>query len=248
MMARNFVAANPDFIDLGTGVRGTDLLGILAMCWINRASSGAEHKALARWGTGVTEQYLLGVSAGNFAEWIALDTSFTGHTCLGTTTITTGTWFHIAGLYYGNFMSVYVNGSQELRINPAVMMNNGVAGTHTFIGKAADGNPFNGQICEAALILTNPGIGTEAGYGRVIKAAAQGAGIAELDGMYDTELIGYWPLLGDSPEPDYGSGSGVSRVPNPGTLTGTTVKPHPGIASIISFGRSRENASGSGIA
>jgi Concanavalin A-like lectin/glucanases superfamily len=136
-------------------------------------------------------------------------------------TVTVDTWYALAGLYDGSFWDLYLNGVRHAHTSSATgavtPCSNGFC---IGVGSAGSGSPavrwLNGRVAEAAVWNTN--IPPSA-----IGAMAAGAAppTAHPDG-----LAGYWPLLGDSPAPDY-SGSQIA-----GTLTGTTVANHPGVQSL----------------
>ena len=211
------------------------MFGIMAGAWINLDDTAAEHKIVARWGTGLTEQYLLTCNTGGpgyTPVWNILDSGGTGHSVRGTTVLGTGVWYHIAGMYDGATMFIWNNGVLEASATINVALNAAGAGTHTFIGKAADGNPFAGSIADVTLTLINTGITPSLSYQRVVAAiGANRASPSDCEGMYDTLHIGYWPLLGDSPEPSYANNATFQ----PGTLTGTTVVNHPPSRTLTTF-------------
>lgn len=239
-MARHFNGSS-DFLDAGTNVRGTDLLGILVMCWVN-PDAVTNGKVVARWGTGVTEQWLLSLNADNTAAFLTLDGGLTGHQVNTTSACPTGSWTHIAGMWDGTNITAYFNGALQGTVAVG-SLNLNVAGTHVFMGKAGDGGPFyGGGLAEVSIILVNTGVTATRNYQAVIKSHAQTAAVREMDGMYDTEMIDNWPLLGDATEPGYGGGHDNA------TVTGTTVIRHPPVSTILSHGRARAQTTGSGVA
>ena len=232
-MARHFTAASGDYIDLGTGVRGGDLFGILVMAWVKPGDITAERKVVARWGTGATEQYLLttapvGAGGAFVPVWNILDSGLTGHGQVGVTALASGTWYHIAGMYDGAINYVLVNGAVDSQTTLNVSLNHTTT-THTYIGKADDGNPYDGAIAEVSLSVVNTAISPAGRYLNVVAACAAGASPSDCEGLVETEHIDYYPLHGDSPEQTYAIGGDA------GTVHGTTVVNHPGIRSLTSW-------------
>lgn len=226
-MARHFTAASSDYVDLGTSVRGNDLFGIMAAAWVNLDDHTSEHKVVGRWGAGISDQYLLTVGSDGKVTFAILDSGFSGHSATGTTVLTSGTWYHIAG-YWDNFTpigKVLVNGVVEATFNPAVSLNQGVGSSHTYIGRDASGNYMNGVVAEVIIQLVNTHLSSVASYDQAILSMAQGAvGWDAVACIAGSELIRYVPLFGDSPEPDWaGHAAG-------GTVTGTTVVNHAPVA------------------
>lgn len=128
---------------------------------------------------------------------------------------TAGTWYSVVGLHDGSIWKLY--------IDAAFQASGGTTGAaaangqnHSIGARIDSGTPssfFNGKIAEVAVWNTNIPVAA-------IAALAAGAPpwIAAPDG-----LKGYWPLLGDSSEPDY------SGTRSSGTVTAATVVAHPGI-------------------
>lgn len=130
------------------------------------------------------------------------------------TTPTIDVWYSVTGKYDGTKWTLFVDGAAG---TPTTSIG-AVSGTaDVSIGcMIASGTPIrflNGAVADVAIWNTDI-------PDRAIAAIAKGASpsAAHPDG-----LVGYWPLLGDSPAPDY------SGNRNSGTLTGTTVVNHPGV-------------------
>jgi hypothetical protein len=82
---------------------------------------------------------------------------------------------------------------------------------------------MNGSIAEVTVWLDVDNVAA------IVAALAVGASPSDLEGLSGHDHIGYWPLLGESSEPDY--------TPNDhaGTVHGTTVVDHPPVRSITAF-------------
>lgn len=131
------------------------------------------------------------------------------------------TWYCVVFLWDGTNGILDINGTQVASgFDPAggAFGNTGAGlylGAEDIVGSPA--RFLNGKLAEVG--IWNVGVSPS-----VRKALAAGAPppLAHPDG-----LKAYWPLLGDSPEPDY------SGNRNSGTLTGTTVANHPGVRTIF---------------
>lgn len=229
-MARHFNGTASDFIDLGTANSGAGF-DMIVQCWVNIDDTAAEYKAMARWGTGTTEQWLLTVVTGT-PKFTVLANTLSGFTASSSVTIAAGGWHHIAGLFTGTSPSnktayVFVDGTQTGSVAVNNLLNPAGAATHVFIGKAADGNNMKGSIAESSQIIVNLTINTLADYQQIIAAGAAGLTLPEVEGMFNTGVVFYYPLQGDSPEVDLSGGH------NNGTVNGTTITSHPGIQAVL---------------
>lgn len=239
-MARHFNGTT-DYLDAGTGVRGADLLGVLAECWVNLDDVATQHSPMSRWNNAdANSQWLLAIAAGGAVVWNIMDSSLNGHGLTGGS-VTAGAWHHVAGMYDGATMYVFVDGVETSQTINVTLLHP-ASPEHVYIGRQTDNAFFKGHIAECTLSLVNTGVNPAANYVRLIVAGSQTAATPECDGMYDTEQIDYWPLLGDSPEPTYGLGFDNA------TVVGTTVTPHAPVSTILSLGRARAQATGSAVA
>jgi len=123
---------------------------------------------------------------------------------VSTTVPVVGTWYFVAGTYDGTTHRLFINAVQE---NSQVMTptsNNLDAGV--WVGRySGAGALWNGDIAHASI------------YKNVSLTSSQLKQIMYFPGSITNGLVGYWPLLGGSPEPDY------SGNKNNGTVTGATV-------------------------
>lgn len=228
-MARHFNGTS-DKINLGTGVRGADLIGLLPACWINLDSIGVEHSPMARWNNSTSEQWLLTISAAGKVVMNILDSTLNGHAATGATTLTAGVWTHVAGMYDGSTLTCYVNGALDGTTAVGRSLNHSTSVPVT-IGQQSQGAAwFAGSIAECNFMLVNTAVNSAAQMQKLITALASTASPSDCEGMFDTEHIIYMPLLGDSPEPNY-----TVATNTPGVVTGTTVVPHPGVRTLTAF-------------
>lgn len=120
-----------------------DITGQITIdAWINPGATGGRvvDKITARGADG----YLLDTSGGRVR--LIID----GQRLSGATAIPTGTWSHIAGVYDGQQMRVYLNGVLDGTFNTAVAIPTNALTLR--IGAASDGSSlFNGQIDEVEL-------------------------------------------------------------------------------------------------
>jgi hypothetical protein len=222
-MARSLNGSS-DFIQMGGVVRGNDLLGVMVACWVKPATLGVPMKVMARWDTGVSEQWLLAINPDGTVIVATLDASSSGHATSSTAAIAAGVWSHIGLICANNTtLQAYVNGAASgPSIDPGVLNQSAVETQPVFIGKSAAGDFYDGEIAEAMISLVNTNLAPIPTYEKVMAQLAAGVGVYEATSVTQTsELIRYYALLGDSPEPDY-SGHAVTS-----TLTGTTVASGP---------------------
>jgi hypothetical protein len=219
-----------DFIQMGGTVRGNDLLGVMACAWVNVTALGGTRKVMGRWDTGVTEQWVIQIDPGGTVTVGTLDTANAGHTATTVATVTPGVWTHVGILAINNnTLRAYINGAQNgTTTNPLVLKIASVETQPCFIGKsAAAGSFFNGAIAECVMTVANIALGTVALYELCIAMMAAGAGAYQGTAPIQlSELIRYYPLLGDTTEADYAG----HRVTS--TITGTTVVNHPPVRSL----------------
>lgn len=226
-MARHFVAASSDYIDCGTGVRGSDVHSITVAAWINLDSHTAERKIVARWNATADRSWLLHVNSNGTVSFDILSEGGTGYGATSTTVLSNGVWYHVAGTTNGSNVVVYVNGSAEQTVGIGSQMK--ASTVAMLIGKDGAGQPFDGSIAEVTVYL--------GAWPSIIRPLSEGASPVDLEGMVTQDHIGYWPLLGTDPEhdvtaTDHGLGPGS---PNNGTLHGTTATTHPGVRSLSAF-------------
>lgn len=218
-MARHFVAASTDYIDCGSGVRGSDVVSLTVAAWIKLDSHTAERKVMARWNNTAAESWLLTVGSDGKVSFVILATDNNAYSTTSATALSDGVWYHIGGTYDTATLKVFVNGAVDGSNTINKTMKTGTL--PLLIGKGGDGNPFDGSIAEATVWFNS--------YPAIVTALAQGASPSDCEGMASTDHIGYWPLLGLSPEAD------VAANNHPGTLHGTTVVDHPGVRSVTAF-------------
>jgi len=218
-MARAFNGTT-DYIELGTGIRGTDVFKITVGAWIYLNTNNAEHTVIGRWDNTLNESWLLAITNTGHTLFVILATDSNAYGATGATVLSTGTWYHVGGTYDGATVVTYVNGSVDASNTINKQMNNGLVTCR--IGQHANSAYMDGRIAEVTIWLDTDN------QALVFGALAEGASVSQLDGMILHAKIGYWPLLGDDPETDLSVG-------NPGTLHGTTYVDHPPVLSEMAF-------------
>jgi hypothetical protein len=118
--------------------------------WIFRDATGVQHSIVEKYGAS-SGGYALRVSSANKLQFITLDNSQTGDVVTGATSLLAGVWYHVAGLWDGSTLQVYVNGILDGAANS--MRNPKAGGTPVRLGARGDdvGTPFAGLIDEVAI-------------------------------------------------------------------------------------------------
>jgi len=220
-MARDFESSNNDFLDAGNPT-ALDLTGdeVTVSAWIRIESTATEGKIIAKWSDAAGAfQYLLSTDGGDMCQFAV----FPGVTriALGTTTLVTGTWFHLAGTYDGANVKVYCNGVEEDSTAATGNMSSTTAPVRIGAGSGGSGteNPFDGDIGHCA-IWDKPLTAGE------IESLASGINPLQIR---RGDLVEYWSLNGQSPE------LGIVGVADM-TVNGATVSEEPPIPNSIKAG------------
>jgi len=190
-MARDFESSSNEYLDAGNP-SALDLTNdeVSLSAWVRKESAGAEMKVLAKWAdAGSRFQYLLSISSGE-----ALFAIFDGGTQIaqGTTTLSVGQWFHLAGSYDGSNLRVYLNGVLEDTTANTGNMSSTTAPVRIGAGSGGSGTeqPFDGDIGPC-------GIWRVGLSGNEIQSLAAGIPPPQIN---RSNLIEHWPLNGQSPE------------------------------------------------
>lgn len=217
-MARNFDPANPDYIDFGNPSH-LDIAGdkLTITIWAKRESNNDEMKLFAKWSDSPAAfSYLLSKTASNKA----LFAIFNGSTIIttGTTTLNVNEWYHIAGVYDGSEIRIYVNGMEEDSTATTGNITSTTAPVRIGVGSGATSEqPFDGDLGHAS--VRNVAFSAD-------EVAAEAVGINPFQNRHNS-LPFYVPLNGQSPEPNIGLGGGT------GTVNGTIVIDEPPIPNSI---------------
>lgn len=215
-MARNFDQASGDFIDFGN-LAALDLAGdeVTLSIWV-RPTGTAERKCFAKWrDSPLAHSYLLTIQADGTALF-AIDNGGVV-TAAGTTDLSaSGQWHHIAAVYDGSNIMIYVDGTQEDSTATTGNLSSTTAPVVLGAGGSGSENPFDGDLGHGAAW----DVGLSAS-----EVASLAAGVSPLR-MRRDNLSFYAPVNGQSPELDVVGGAS-------GTVTGTTVVEEPPIPNSI---------------
>ena len=216
-MARNFDGTN-DHLDAGNP-SALNLTGdeVTLVARIRLDTVNGEKKVFAKWSdAGGDFQYLLTVNSAELCLFAINDGSTV--TTTGTTTLVVGTWYHVAGVYDGSELRVYLNGIEEgSTANTGNMLSTSApvrigAGS----GGAGTENPFDGDIGHCAIW----DVGLSAS-----EVASLAAGINPLKIRSENRLF-YAPINGQDPELDVVGGLSL-------TVNGSTAVEEPPIPNSI---------------
>lgn len=219
-MARNFVRSNNDFIEVGN-IPALNITGdkLTLALWVRIASKIDEMKMLAKWSDSPAAfSYLLSTDAtGNDKALFAVNASSQVATS-GTTAMVIGQWHHIAGVYDGSDIRVYLDGVEE---NSAALTGNITSTTvpvRIGMGSGAVGEePMDGDLGHCAIWDTDLTPGE-------IKSLSEG--IRPLKIREGENLLLHGALNGQNPEYDVIGGLDL-------TVTGATKAEEPPISNSI---------------
>jgi hypothetical protein len=132
---------------LGLAITGQ----VTAVAWINRSVMGAQHSIAEKYDPS-NGGYALRVAGNNDkVQFFCQDNSYVGSVVSGTTSIVSNTWYHVAGLWNGSNLLVYVSGSLDGSANSTRNPKLGAAALR--IGARGDdaATPFAGLIDEVQI-------------------------------------------------------------------------------------------------
>ena len=120
---------------------------ITVEAWINRTTTGLQNAVLEKYGPS-SGGYALRVGANDRVLFYTLDTGYDGSVVSGSTAILSNTWYHIAGLWDGTNLQVYVNGHIDGTVNSTRNPKMGTTGVR-IAARGDDGStPFGGLLDE----------------------------------------------------------------------------------------------------
>ncbi len=239
-MARDFSKNTSNYVSLGANAISSRLsgaAGITIGAWINGDvfdSTDFNNRILSPLISSTTTSGIVFCVAGGPPARLRIaarsETAGTLFTCDGSTTLSTGTWYHLAATIdiAGDAMGVYVNGASDGTSSPTFVSTSYTPGTPTgpdLIGAvpSAGGTPsstgvqFDGRIADLAVWNAALSSGEIAGMAR---------GVSPMR-VRTASLVAYYPMIGD--------GSSVTnfRGGTPlGTITGSI--PHAAHAPVSS--------------
>jgi len=136
-----------------SGVVGLNITGWITIeGWIKLNSNTVEQGIIERYGTS-DGGYALRVTSQGKLQFSNLITSSNFDSVTGGITLQTGQWYHVAGVWGGLTMRVYVNG--QLDTSKSSTFAPGSGASPLYIGRRASGGGyFNGLIDEAGVTAT----------------------------------------------------------------------------------------------
>jgi len=210
-MARNF---SNDDLNAGNVLNITGNQITLSI-WVRFDTLGGEQKFLARWqDSGGQFSYLLTKNGSNNVLFVINTGS--NQVITGSTTVATGTWYHIVGTYDGSIMRLYLNGVEDGTHSTSGNINSSTAPLRIGSGSGSGENPLDGDAGHGAIW----DVGLTAN-----QAIALASGISPLNIRRD-DLLFYVPINGQSPEKDVVGGFDM-------TVSGTVVVEEPPIPHSI---------------
>ncbi len=126
---------------------GLDITGSITVeAWVNKTALSGSDYIVSKWGsTTATQSYILFIGNLGTPTFQIRNGASTASATSPSGTVTTGTWYHIAGVYDGSEVRVYVNGVET----GSTAYTSGIANTSTaFSVSASGGSSFNGTIDE----------------------------------------------------------------------------------------------------
>jgi len=207
-MARNF---SSDDLNAGNvlNITGDE---ITLSIWVRFDTLGGEQKFFARWqDSGGQFSYLLTKNGSNNLLFVL---NIGGNQIVtGTTSLVTGTWYHIVGTYDGTTMRLYLDGVEDGTNSTSGNINSSTAPLRIGSGSGVGENPLDGDAGHGAIW----DIGLTAD-----EVASLAVGISPLRIPRANNLLFYAPINGQSPEQDVVGGFDM-------TVSGTTVIEEPPI-------------------
>lgn len=118
--------------------------------WINPSGPGGTQRIVSKDGAGSADNHFYLALSGSHVKFAVYTNGW--KTVTGTTALQTGTWYHVAGVYTGNKLKVYVNGQLEKTLNVSGQIGQGQSATDVILGAKAGGSQgFKGTIDEVRI-------------------------------------------------------------------------------------------------
>jgi hypothetical protein len=225
-MSRDTTGSGGSKISTAAGTPDITASALTIAGWFRPDAVSSGPRVWSRWGsTGTLHRFLMQMDTGNTLTWVILGSDSAGQTVNGATALTTGVWYHVAGVWVASTrLTVYLNGAQDG--NNTSSIKSGLSTSTpvqvlTFASDPDNTAPSNGQHAEVG--LWNAALTVDE-----IMSLAKGTSPAVVRA---TALQGYWPLWGvANPEPDL-SGLANNATPSSATLAdhAPVGRPFPGI-------------------
>tara|TARA_R100000773_G_scaffold466_4_gene806 strand:+ start:425 stop:1534 length:1110 start_codon:yes stop_codon:yes gene_type:complete len=143
-----------DFIDLGNSddIISTSQANVTLMCWVKPEEEASNQYIFTNKRTNSSSNFSLRIYSDSGIKFNALIYTGTGlsTTLYSTTTVTAGTWYHVAVTAKANEQKIYINGQLEHTLTLAFGMSPSATDECT-IGSFGSGNEYEGLISELAI-------------------------------------------------------------------------------------------------
>ncbi len=139
-----------DYVTISASASLTITGKITVEAWINPSDPGGTQRIVSEDGPGNADNHFYLALIGSKVAFAIYTNGWKKVT--GNTALQTGTWYHVAGVYTGSKLRVYLNGHLEKEINISGQIGQGQSATDVIIGaKAGGGQGFKGKIDEVRL-------------------------------------------------------------------------------------------------
>ena len=121
-------------------------------CWFRLNATGADQILVAKGGRGGAWsdiEWWCGVSSSNVIQFQMSNNGGSGFTMAGSTSLSTGTWYHYALVRNLENFNLYLNGTSEANTTNSAVVEN--LATLLYIGNDDDDNPLNGWMDEVRI-------------------------------------------------------------------------------------------------
>ncbi len=145
--ALNFDGVN-DYVNVGNASGLNPSTAITLAGWIKIVDTTSQLPIVARWAAS-SFRYMIDVFNKN-ARFFIRDSAGTQGLVTGSTALEPGTWYHVAGVYNGTTMTLYVNAVSEGALSGSIPASMDAGTAATLIGTKGDATTeyFNGPIDE----------------------------------------------------------------------------------------------------
>lgn len=150
MQSLNAASAFVDVPNTGSSL-GVSLAitgAITVEAWIKLTSNNTVQDIVTRYTGAGSNGYALRVTSNGKARLAIYSSSGTSATVTGSTTLLTNQWYHIAGVYDGSQLRIYVNGSSNGSISTSVVLGGGGSASLRIASSPSGTNRFTGLLDE----------------------------------------------------------------------------------------------------
>lgn len=121
---------------------------ITVEAWIKLSANNITQDILTRYTTAGTNGYGLRVTPNGKLKFTVYSSSGTSASATGSTTLATGQWYHVAGIYDGTQVRLFVNGSSNGSASTSVVLGGGGSPSLRIASSPGGSNRFTGLIDE----------------------------------------------------------------------------------------------------